>query len=770
MRILLTNNTLCHRAGSELYVRDIAIELMRRGHRPVAYSTQLGAVAEELRAATVPVIDRLNDLAEPPDIIHGQHHYETFTALLRFPDTPAVYYCHGWLPWEEATLKHPNIVRYVAVDHLCRERLIVEGGVSPNRVEVVLNFFDERLFPQRPPLPATPKRALVFSNYFTNHCLTAVTKACARCGIELDVRGLNNGNPSDHPGPLLAAYDIVFAKARSAIEAMAVGASVVLCGPDKLGPMVTTENFGSLRLWNFGIRTLAMPLDADLLAAELQKYNCEDASKVSHLVRTTCELQSAADHIVDIYQRVLATDLSARSADRAQSGTPCVEYLERWASKYKSFSQAMSERDYWASRCNAAEQDLAQRDEQLRTQQSAVEDRQQWIDRCLAAESTYKSSIQAISERDYWASRCNVAEQGLAQRDEQLREQQSAVEDRQRWTDRCLAAENTILQNKRLLRAEADQTAHVRNLLGQRDAEATVLAQELRAVRASATWRWSQRLLQSQPVGLLFGTVIRLVAERSRTTGPVQLPSPVDRPVEAPVSEPAGLLEQEGSSPAFSNLQRLADRMISAHGFLGVPRGTFAQAGREQLIALLAEGLCPQSKVLEFGCGCLRIACWLVRFLDSGGYYGIEPARPRVDCGLQYLFTPAELQIKQPHFDYNPVFNSSVFATKFDFFLARSIWTHASKPQIEATLDSFLRDSGPHSIFLASYLPTQSPDDDYQGSQWVGTSHESDTPGVVRHALSWIVEQCCNRGLNCEQIAGIDCDNQLWLRIRRASE
>jgi hypothetical protein len=681
MRILLTNNTLDARAGSELYVRDIAIELMRRGHRPVAYSTKLGAVAEELRAATVPVIDRLNDLAEPPDIIHGQHHYETFTALLRFPDAPAIYYCHGWLPWEEATLKHPNIVRYVAADHLCRERLIVEGGISPNRIEVVLNFFDQRLFPRRPPLPATPKRALVFSNYTTNHCLAVVTKACARCGIDLDVLGLVNGNRSDQPGTLLAGYDIVFAKARSAIEAMAVGASVVLCAPDKLGPMVNTKNFSSLRPWNFGIRTLVMPLDADLLAAELQKYNCEDAAQVSHLVRATCELQSAADHIVDIYQKVLAVDRSARSADRCQAGGRGVEYLERWANQYKSSFQAMSERDYWASRCNAAEQALAQRDEQSR-----------------------------------------------------------------------------------------QQTAHVRHLLSQRDAEATVLAQELRAVRASATWRWSQRFLQSPPVGLLFGSVIRSVAERSRPTDPVQLSSPVGKPVDAPVSEPAGLLKQEGSDPAVSNLQRQADRMISAHGFLGVPRGTFAQAGREQLIALLAEGLCPESKVLEFGCGCLRIAYWLIRFLDSGAYYGVEPSRSRVDCGLQYLFTPAELQIKRPHFDFNPVFNSSVFGTEFDFFLARSIWTHASKLQIEATLDSFLRDSGPHAIFLASYLPAQSPDDDYQGTQWVGTSHESDTPGVVRHAVSWIVEQCCNRGLNCEQIAGMDCDSQLWLRIRRTSQ
>src|SRR5215831_4007645 len=185
MRVLLTNTTLGVRGGSTLYLRDVAMELMRRGHFPVAYSTALGAVSDELRAATVPVIDRLSALAEPPDIIHGQHHYETFSALLRFPDTPAVYYCHGWLPWEEATLSHPNIVRYVAVDQLCRERLIVEGAVSPDKIEVILNFFDQRLFPQRPPLPPAPKRALVFSNEFNSHSgLPVLMEACARSGIE----------------------------------------------------------------------------------------------------------------------------------------------------------------------------------------------------------------------------------------------------------------------------------------------------------------------------------------------------------------------------------------------------------------------------------------------------------------------------------------------------------------------------------------------------------------------------------------------------------
>jgi hypothetical protein len=287
-------------------------------------------------------------------------------------------------------------------------------------------------------------------------------------------------------------------------------------------------------------------------------------------------------------------------------------------------------------------------------------------------------------------------------------------------------------------------------------------------MRASATWRWSQGLLQSQPVRLLFGGLVRSIAERNPIADHVAKSVTIAPQAAKPVTDSADNRAQASPDPAVSNLQWRADRMISDHGFLGVPRETFSQAGRDQLIALLAEGLRPESKVLEFGCGCLRIAWWLVRFLDSDGYCGIEPASRRVDLGLQYLFTDEELRIKRPRFDHNSVFDSSVFGTEFSFFLARSIWTHASKLQMAATLDSFLRDSKADATFLASYQPAQSPDDDYQGTKWVGTSHESSTPGVIRHSLTWVLEQCRTRGLNCEEIAGIDCDQQSWLRIRRA--
>ena len=71
--ILFTNNALASRGGSEMYIRDVALALLRRGHRPIAFSLLLGQTADELRRATVPVIDDLARLGSPPDVIHGHH-------------------------------------------------------------------------------------------------------------------------------------------------------------------------------------------------------------------------------------------------------------------------------------------------------------------------------------------------------------------------------------------------------------------------------------------------------------------------------------------------------------------------------------------------------------------------------------------------------------------------------------------------------------------------------------------------------------------------
>ena len=310
LRILLTNNTLAIRAGSELYLRDVAIELVKRGHFPIAYSPVLGEVAEELKAATIPVIDDLSDLSQAPDIIHGQHHLETMTAVLRFPETPAIYVCHGWLPWEELPPIFPTISEYVAVDDLCRERLLTTRGISSNNVSVIRNFVDTGRFAQRRDWAPHPRSALIFSNTAAvgDARSLAITTACTAVGIDrVDIFGECSGRSHQERERVLDQYDVVFAKARCAIEAMASGAAVIVTDYAGLAGMVTSEEFERMRSLNFGARTMqAKTATTDNILSELQRYDAQDARRVSNRVRQDARLTSAVDQWEALYQRVIA--------------------------------------------------------------------------------------------------------------------------------------------------------------------------------------------------------------------------------------------------------------------------------------------------------------------------------------------------------------------------------------------------------------------------------------------------------------------------------
>lgn len=307
---------------------ELATSLLRRGHTPIVYSPQLGPTARELRDATVPVIDNLEALSTPPDLIHGQHHVETMAALLRFPNTPAVFFCHGWLPWEETPPKHPRILHFVAVDDTCRDRLVCESGVEEERVSVILNSVDVDQFLQRAPLPSKPARALVFSNGAAH--VDAVREACRRTQLTLDVIGAEAGSISTRPQDLLGQYDIVFAKARCALEALAVGSAVVLCDTVGVGPMVTTGEVDQLRRLNFGVRALQADVDPDVLEKEIARYDAVDAAEVSRRVRNGAGREAAIDQILTLYDDVVSEfEVTSRDAD-AEARAEAV-YLQQLA-------------------------------------------------------------------------------------------------------------------------------------------------------------------------------------------------------------------------------------------------------------------------------------------------------------------------------------------------------------------------------------------------------------------------------------------------------
>ncbi len=221
------------------------------------------------------------------------------------------------------------------------------------------------------------------------------------------------------------------------------------------------------------------------------------------------------------------------------------------------------------------------------------------------------------------------------------------------------------------------------------------------------------------------------------------------------------------SQEAPIRLQKKAE-MLGEKTFLGVPVQNFEKGGRELLSYVLEAGLNPDSKLVDIGCGVLRGGYWLIHFLDPGCYYGIEPHGGRLKMGINTILEPEILEAKRPRFDTNPRFDTSVFEEKFDFFLAYSVWTHASKPQIQTMLDAFLRDAKDGGVFLTSYLPANGSHPDYQGDEWYGTSHESDVPGLIHHNLQWIEAESERRGLITRELGRDKTYGQSWLEIRRA--
>jgi hypothetical protein len=322
--VLLTNNALGQRAGSETYIRDVALALLRRGHRPVAFSLVLGEVADELRLATIPVLDDLRRLGEPPDVIHGHHHLETLIAVMAFPDTAAVNFCHGWVPWEEMPLHHPAVRRYVAVDEVCVDRLVREEGIPSCRVELLLNFVDLQRFHARPPLPIRPSRAVVLSNAATaDGYARAIGAACQAAGIAVDIVGRAAGTEWAAPESMLPAYDLVFAKGRTALEALAVGCATVLADGAGAGPLVTPDNYEVLRHRNFGIRELRHGHEVAWYAAQIAQYRAEEAALVSARVRAEAGMEPAIDRLLAVYGAAMAAPAGSGDPARAAAVHCC---------------------------------------------------------------------------------------------------------------------------------------------------------------------------------------------------------------------------------------------------------------------------------------------------------------------------------------------------------------------------------------------------------------------------------------------------------------
>jgi SAM-dependent methyltransferase len=123
-----------------------------------------------------------------------------------------------------------------------------------------------------------------------------------------------------------------------------------------------------------------------------------------------------------------------------------------------------------------------------------------------------------------------------------------------------------------------------------------------------------------------------------------------------------------------------------------------------QFLVLANCGLCEHHRVLDFGCGSLRLGRLLIPFLLPEGYHAIDPERALVEKGLECELGWDAVRIKRPRFLFSRDFPLHEFGTRFDFVIAHSIFTHTGHDLAVEMLRAIRAVLAPGGVLLATVI------------------------------------------------------------------
>ncbi|MEM7516184.1 MAG: class I SAM-dependent methyltransferase, partial [Planctomycetota bacterium] len=187
-----------------------------------------------------------------------------------------------------------------------------------------------------------------------------------------------------------------------------------------------------------------------------------------------------------------------------------------------------------------------------------------------------------------------------------------------------------------------------------------------------------------------------------------------------------------------SDFEQFRTSVTDAGIWSGGPAKRYEWVGRKSFAKMVEIGLQPDDKVLDVGAGSLRVGWWILNYIDPENYYAIEPVESRILPVVDMLDVDINLYHNMD-FEYP--------SEKFDWVIARSIWSHASKWMISKMISEFAENSAPQGKFLTSVVPALTAEEDYMGEEWYGKIQKDDKPGIIKHSLDWIDAECAKHGL-----------------------
>lgn len=177
--------------------------------------------------------------------------------------------------------------------------------------------------------------------------------------------------------------------------------------------------------------------------------------------------------------------------------------------------------------------------------------------------------------------------------------------------------------------------------------------------------------------------------------------------------------------------------------FVGPPK-QYDFLGASQFRLLCALGLREEHKLLDFGCGSLRAGRFLIPYLRTGCYYGLEPNTWLIEDGIEREVGRSLIEIKKPTFRHDDDFRTDRFGIAFDFILAQSIFSHTGSDMAAKLLASFESCLSSGGLIAATFV-RRNMDSKEEGWVYPGAVHfRSRTiagliqqAGLVGRAIPW---------------------------------
>lgn len=309
IRILLTNHHLENFAGTENATFLLARLLKAEGCQVTVYAKYLSRIwVKKFDFAEIELVSNLELIRNRKfHLIHAQHNICAYEARYYFPNIPMLMWVHGLSPFlEQIPLLDIKIDKFIVNNRSLKNHLL-DSGVAQDKICIIRNLIDSRVFFPKKPIHDKPKRALIISNKIGAEKEKLLKEIFTELKIKAKFVGKRFREVQNSQLPdFINKADIVFTLGLGAIESMFCGRIPIIYDNHLHGDgMVTIENFEQLMEYNFSGKALKKDLTKNDLINEINKYQSKEGCALMEKARSFYEAQVQVQKVLEIYQKVI---------------------------------------------------------------------------------------------------------------------------------------------------------------------------------------------------------------------------------------------------------------------------------------------------------------------------------------------------------------------------------------------------------------------------------------------------------------------------------